>query len=56
MKIEIGAQKPEHFTTYWPGQYEFKQLNIHAPKNLITGEGKPSAITVCKVVRLNEEA
>jgi flavin reductase (DIM6/NTAB) family NADH-FMN oxidoreductase RutF len=30
-------------------------LNIHAPKNLTTGEGKPSAVAVCKVVRINEE-
>ena len=39
------------------GKYEDSglMLNIHAPKNLITGEGKPSAVAVCKVVRVNEE-
>ena len=30
-------------------------LNIHAPKNLKTGDGKPSAVAVCKIVRVNEE-
>jgi len=30
-------------------------FNIHAPKNLKTGEGKPSAVAVCKIVRVNEE-
>jgi flavin reductase (DIM6/NTAB) family NADH-FMN oxidoreductase RutF len=30
-------------------------LNIHAPKNLVTGEGKASAVAVCRVVRVNEE-
>lgn len=30
-------------------------MNIHAPKNLSTGEGKPSALAVCKIVRVNEE-
>jgi len=30
-------------------------LYIHAPKNLKTGEGKPSALAVCKIARVNEE-
>ncbi len=30
-------------------------LNIHAPKNLTTGEGKASAVAVCRIVRVNEE-
>lgn len=30
-------------------------LNIHAPKNLKSGEGKPGAVAVCKVVRVNGE-
>lgn len=30
-------------------------LNIHSPKNLISGEGKASAVAVCRVVRVNEE-
>lgn len=30
-------------------------MNIHAPKNLLTGEGKPSALAVCKIVRVNED-
>jgi len=30
-------------------------LNIHAPKNLITGEGRPDAVAACKIVRINEE-
>ncbi len=30
-------------------------LNIHSPKNLVTGEGKASAVAVCRVVRVNEE-
>ena len=30
-------------------------LNIHAPKDLLTGAGKPSAVAVCKMVRINEE-
>ncbi len=30
-------------------------LNIHAPRNLLTGEGKASAIAVLKVARVNEE-
>jgi len=30
-------------------------LNIHSPKNLLAGEGKASAVAVCKVVRVNEE-
>lgn len=30
-------------------------LNIHSPKNLKTGEGIPSAVAVCKIVRVNEE-
>jgi len=30
-------------------------FNIHAPKNLITGEGQASAVAVCKIARVNEE-
>mgnify|MGYP000877432893 FL=1 len=30
-------------------------FNIHAPKDLRTDEGKPSAVAVCKIVRINEE-
>jgi flavin reductase (DIM6/NTAB) family NADH-FMN oxidoreductase RutF len=30
-------------------------LNIHAPKNLITGEGKASAVAVMRIARVNEE-
>lgn len=39
------------------GKYEDNgfMLNIHAPKNLKTGDGKASAVAVCKVVRVNEE-
>ncbi|MCL2343363.1 MAG: flavin reductase family protein [Firmicutes bacterium] len=29
-------------------------MNLHAPKDLQTGEGKPSAVAVCKIVRINE--
>ena len=38
------------------GKYEDHgfMLNIHAPKNLVTGEGQASAVAVCKVVRVNE--
>lgn len=39
------------------GKYEDQgfMFNIHAPKNLVTGEGQASAIAVCKVIRVNEE-
>jgi len=39
------------------GKYEDNgfMLNIHAPKSLKTGEGKPSAVAVCKIVRINED-
>ena len=30
-------------------------LNIHAPKNLLTGAGKASAVAVCRIERVNEE-
>ncbi|HOP10260.1 MAG TPA: flavin reductase [Oscillospiraceae bacterium] len=30
-------------------------LYIHAPKNLKTGAGKPSAVSVCKITRVNED-
>ena len=30
-------------------------MNIHAPRNLKTGEGIPSAVAACKIVRINEE-
>ena len=38
------------------GKYEDNgfMLNIHSPKNLITGEGQASAVAVCRVVRINE--
>jgi flavin reductase (DIM6/NTAB) family NADH-FMN oxidoreductase RutF len=31
-------------------------LYIHAAKNLKTGEGKPTAVAVCKIARVNEES
>lgn len=39
------------------GKYEENgfMLNIHAPKNLTTGEGQASAVAVCKVIRVNED-
>ncbi len=30
-------------------------LNIHSPKSLMTGEGKSSAVAVCKIMRINKE-
>lgn len=53
--VHIAAE--EEYTKGLDGKYEADgfMLNIHAPKNLITGEGKPSAVAVCKIVRVNEE-
>ena len=47
----------EAYATGIDGKYEENgfMLNIHAPKNLLTGEGKASAVAVCQVVRVNEE-
>ena len=53
--IHIAAD--ENYANGLDGKYEDNgfMLNIHAPKNLKTGEGKPSAVAVCKIVRVNEE-
>ncbi|MCL2085270.1 MAG: flavin reductase [Oscillospiraceae bacterium] len=53
--IHIAADKA--YANGLDGKYEDNgfMLNIHAPKNLKTGEGKPSAVAVCKIVRVNEE-
>jgi hypothetical protein len=60
MKIELGDKRAENFKEYAKGldsKYDDNgfMLNIHAPKNLKTGEGIPSAVAVCKIVRVNEE-
>jgi len=53
--IHIAAD--ENYANGLDGKYEDNgfMLNIHAPKNLKTGEGKPSAVAACKIVRINEE-
>ena len=53
--IQVAAE--EEYAKGLDGKYEDNgfMLNIHAPKNLETGEGKPSAVAVCKIVRVNEE-
>ena len=53
--IHIAAD--ENYANGLDGKYEDNgfMLNIHAPKNLKTGEGKPSAVAVCKIVKINEE-
>ncbi len=47
----------ERYATGIDGKYSDGgfMFNIHAPKNLITGEGKASAVAVLKVARVNEE-
>jgi len=47
----------DEFSGSIDGKYENNgfMLNIHAPKNLKTGEGKASAVAVCKIIRINEE-
>ena len=47
----------EHYANGLDSKYEDDgfMLNIHAPKNLKTGEGKPSAVAACKIIRVNEE-
>ena len=46
----------EEYAAGIDGKYEDSgfMLNIHAPKNLKTGEGKASGVAVCKIVRVNE--
>lgn len=53
--VHIAAD--ENYANGLDGKYEENgfMLNIHAPKNLKTGEGIPSAVAVCKIVRVNEE-
>jgi len=53
--IHIAAD--EEYANGLDGKYEDNgfMLNIHAPKNLKTGDGKPSAVAVCKIVRVNQE-
>lgn len=53
--LHIAAD--EAYANGLDGKYEANgfMFNIHAPKNLKTGEGKPSAVAVCKIVRVNEE-
>ena len=53
--VHIAADKD--YANGLDGKYEDNgfMFNIHAPKNLKTGEGKASAVAVCKIVRVNEE-
>jgi flavin reductase (DIM6/NTAB) family NADH-FMN oxidoreductase RutF len=53
--IHIAAD--DEYANGLDGKYEDNgfMLNIHAPKNLKTGDGKPGAVAVCKIVRVNEE-
>ena len=47
----------EQYATGIDGKYGENgfMLNIHAPKNLITGDGKASAVAVLRIARVNEE-
>lgn len=51
--VHIAAE--EDYAKGLDGKYEADgfMLNIHAPKNLMTGEGKPSAVAVAMVQSLN---
>jgi len=53
--VHIAAD--ENYADGIDGKYEDTgfMLNIHSPKDLKTGEGKSSAVAVCKIVRINEE-
>ncbi len=53
----VHAAADEAYADGLDGKYgdEGFMLYAHAPKSLKTGEGKPSAVAVCRVVRTNEE-
>jgi len=53
--VHVAAD--EHYANGLDAKYEDNgfMLNIHAPKNLKTGEGKPGAVAACKIIRVNEE-
>ena len=48
----------EAYATGIDGKYgeDGFMLNIHSPKNLVTGVGKASAVAVLRVARVNQEA
>lgn len=53
----VHAAADEAYADGLDGKYgdEGFMLYAHAPKSLKTGEGKPSAVAVCRIVRTNEE-